>query len=236
MKNLKPVRNVAAVGLTTLITVTSGLLALPSLRKAFADQIGWLHDHLSPEQATAVGGVLLALGLCLLYAEVRNRGLKPRKWISAMGFLWVISSLGLIFFAPNHLKPPEEIGIGPAEALAPQKHHPTEPAPPTSKEKGATARRGSTESVALVEESSTEPQASPSSTPTGSSSSAGGCTCPTASSSPATPQPEPNEEAPVHVEEGGQEAAQEVREEEQEAAEEAQEEAEIAREEAELGI
>lgn len=239
MEKLKPVRTVLAAGLTTLITVTSGLLSLPALKDFFADQIHWLHAHLSSQQATAVGGVLLALGLFLLCVEVRDRGLKPRKSVAAMGLLWVISSLALIFFAPNHFKPIEEIGVGQAEALSTAKNRAakrgSQPAGKTQNPN--TGGRPSTESVALTEEDSAGSQASPAATDSASRSSKGSCTCPAPSPSPASsPSPHTAEPPESFAEEERREEAAEAREEEQEAAEEAREEAEFAREEEELGI
>lgn len=235
MKKLTAVGKVFAAGLTTLITVTSGLLSLPALKDFFADQIGWLQEHLSSQQATAVGGVLLALGLFFLCIEVRDRGLKPRKSMAAMGLLWVVSSLALIFFAPNHLKPIEEIGVGQAEALnttktpTAEKHlrgsnQAQKPNPETPE---------STESVSLSEEGSSASQASPAATNSASRSSKSSCTCPGSSSAPSPPvTPQPSEPSEPFAEEERREEAEEAREEEQEAAEEA----EFAREEAELGI
>jgi hypothetical protein len=245
MKKLEPLLKVIAVGITALISITSALLSLPALRDLFAREISWLHDHLSPEQATTLGGVLLGLGLCLLLLEIRQRGLKPRKSLAAVGVLWILCSFGLIFLSPIHLKQGEEIGIAPAKPLPAKAKDNGEIQPPSNHKDRADQgkERSSSESAFAAEDGSSSPASTSSTTPASPSSAKGACTCPTPSSAnnppPSTPSPSnPQREegainfAEIKREEAGQEATEEAQEE----AEETQEEAEETREEAELGF
>jgi hypothetical protein len=228
------------IGISALVSLASALLSISALQDAFSEQLHWLQSHLSAQQATVVGGLLLGLGIALFVLEVRIRGAKPKKAYAALSVLWVVAGVALIFFPLADFEPPraqpqrfvrndplpvplpspevvkgEGAGVGSQTASAPTDSSEATPVSDASSSEVTSSASKSSEPATV----STPPSKDP-------------CVCPAPSVRAPAPDPQPvatpqaTNESTTIAEEEVEETAQEAREESQEEAEESQEEAE----------